>query len=345
MKNIKGVLKSNNYAKSRKKNRHKSESDDTCDTNQIVLKRLSKKDDELRILHGELRDKTARLSKKDDELRILHGELRDKTARLSKKDDELRILHGELRDKTARLASGFEKRLKQDQRRVENTVEFNTPTDVEKDFMDFFDGERIDACDVMETTLKPEEEIELDLYYPRLACIIFVTAYEQVKESREAACDLFENVTRQLIDETPKLSQELCLKRKEGGYSAHFPITFDVSVAKKNQEISTDVVDGLMLCLKQTAHLCNLDFFENDVKEIVWEHWQKYLHEDGKPLLPALSQDVLIELSDYIRACIRLTWRMVTQMPPLQLEYKSIKFDKDIHKLTRSQCNTEIQSL
>lgn len=32
---------------------------------------------------------------------------------------------------------------------------------------------------------------------------------------------------------------------------------------------------------------------------------------------------------------------MVTQMPPLQLEYKPIKFDKDIHKLTRSQCNTE----
>ncbi|KAJ7353745.1 hypothetical protein OS493_032615 [Desmophyllum pertusum] len=193
----------------------------------------------------------------------------------------------------------------------------------------------------METTLNPEEEIDLDLYYPRLACIIFVTAYEQVKEAREAACDLFENVTRQLIDETPKLSQELCLNRKEGGCSAHFPITFDVSVAKKNQEISTDVVDGLMLCLKQTAHLCNLDFFENDVKEIVWERWQKHLYEDGKPLLPALSQNVLIELSDYIRACIRLTWRMVTQMPPLQLEYKSIKFDKDIHKLTRSQCNTE----
>ena len=57
---------------------------------------------------------------------------------------------------------------------MENTVEFNRPTDVEKDFMDFFDGERMDACDVMESMLYPKEEIDFDLYYPRLACIIFV---------------------------------------------------------------------------------------------------------------------------------------------------------------------------
>ena len=32
---------------------------------------------------------------------------------------------------------------------------------------------------------------------------------------------------------------------------------------------------------------------------------------------------------------------MVTQVPPLQLEYKAGKFDKNIHKLTRLQCSTE----
>lgn len=57
---------------------------------------------------------------------------------------------------------------------MENTVEFNTPTDVEKDFSDFFDGERIDACDVMESVLDPKEEIDVEIYYPRLASIIFV---------------------------------------------------------------------------------------------------------------------------------------------------------------------------
>ena len=76
-----------------------------------------------------------------------------------------------------RLASAFEKRLKQDQRRVENTIEFNTPTDIEKDFSDFFDGERIDVCDVIESILHSEdveEEIDVEIYYQRLACIIFV---------------------------------------------------------------------------------------------------------------------------------------------------------------------------
>jgi len=40
-----------------------------------------------------------------------------------------------------------------------------------------------------------------------------------------------------------------------------------------------------------------------------------------------------------------LTWRMVTQLPPLQLEYKSLKFDKAVHKLARFQCNTDDQRL
>lgn len=38
------------------------------------------------------------------------------------------------------------------------------------------------------------------------------------------------------------------------------------------------------------------------------------------------------DLENYIKACIRLTWRMVTQVPPVKLEFHSAKFSKDIHK-------------
>lgn len=81
------------------------------------------------------------------------------------------------------------------------------------------------------------------------------------------------------------------------------------------------------------------------MKEIVWERWSRYLQEEKTQLLPAVShaQEVLTQLSDYIKACIRLTWRMVTQVPPMQLEYKSLKFDKAVHKLARYQCNTDDQ--
>ena len=42
---------------------------------------------------------------------------------------------------------------------------------------------------------------------------------------------------------------------------------------------------------------------------------------------------LLQDLDKYIKACISLTWRMVTQVPPMKLEYHSSKFSKDIHKL------------
>ena len=57
---------------------------------------------------------------------------------------------------------------------MENTVELNTPSDVEKDFSYFVDGDRIDACDVIECMLESKEEIDVEIYYPRLACLIFV---------------------------------------------------------------------------------------------------------------------------------------------------------------------------
>lgn len=33
----------------------------------------------------------------------------------------------------------------------------------------------------------------------------------------------------------------------------------------------------------------------------------------------------------YMKQCIRLTWRMLTQIPPMQIEYKSL-FLQDIHR-------------
>ena len=55
----------------------------------------------------------------------------------------------------------------------------------------------------------------------------------------------------------------------------------------------------------------------------------------------APSQEVLLKLDSYIKDCIRLTWRMVTQLPPLRLEYYSPRFDRHIHKKTTFQNSTE----
>ena len=60
------------------------------------------------------------------------------------------------------------------------------------------------------------------------------------------------------------------------------------------------------------------------------EKWLQWLTKE-KSCRFSFSEFLLEQLSDYIMACIRLTWRMVPQVPPLQLEYQSFTL-KDIHK-------------
>ena len=43
--------------------------------------------------------------------------------------------------------------------------------------------------------------------------------------------------------------------------------------------------------------------------------------------------EVLTKLDSYIKASLRLAWRMITQLPPLRLEYQSPNFDCRIHKM------------
>lgn len=48
--------------------------------------------------------------------------------------------------------------------------------------------------------------------------------------------------------------------------------------------------------------------------------------------------ELLNHLDDYLKACIQLTWRMVTQVPPLKLEYQTFGFHRDYHKLHAEAC-------
>ena len=64
-----------------------------------------------------------------------------------------------------------------------------------------------------------------------------------------------------------------------------------------------------------------------------WEKWNEW-HNENTVFIHSPSWEVLTSLNSYIKACIRLTWRMVTQLPPLKLEYQSSNFDCRIHKKT-----------
>lgn len=74
--------------------------------------------------------------------------------------------------------------------------------------------------------------------------------------------------------------------------------------------------------------------------ESSWKKWNEWFEKNESIVHPP-TQEVLVKLDSYIKECIRLTWRMVTQLPPLQLEYHSLMFDHRIHKKTAYENTTE----
>ena len=78
-----------------------------------------------------------------------------------------------------RLAYLSEKQVQKDQRKVGNTSASNRPSEVEKDFTAFFDEDRLDACEIMQKVYGSNEESEVAISYPRLACMIFEVNYSK----------------------------------------------------------------------------------------------------------------------------------------------------------------------
>ena len=86
-----------------------------------------------------------------------------------------------------RLAHLSEKLVRKDQRKVEDTAAANRPSKVEEDFADFFDSERMDAIEKMQDVYGSEEDNDIGISYPRLACMIF----EVRKIDKYSFCSLF----------------------------------------------------------------------------------------------------------------------------------------------------------
>ena len=74
---------------------------------------------------------------------------------------------------SCRVAALSERRVKQDQSKVEDTLSENRQSQVEEDFANFFDGMRMDTLEKMEKSYSFKEQIEVDIYCPRLLCLVF----------------------------------------------------------------------------------------------------------------------------------------------------------------------------
>ena len=76
-----------------------------------------------------------------------------------------------------RVATLSERRVKQNQSKVEDTLSENRQSKVEEDFANFFDETRMDALEKMEKSYSFEKQIEIDIYCPRLLCLIFEVCF------------------------------------------------------------------------------------------------------------------------------------------------------------------------
>jgi len=218
---------------------------------------VERKDEELKDMktrYNQLVEKcNVMLTNKDEELKGMqarHSEFKEKCkVHVGRKDEELKQMK-------TRLACLSEKQAQKDQRKVEDTTSANRPSDVEKDFAAFFDDDRMDACEKMQEVYGSEEESEVGISYPRLACMIFETAYEEVKETKEAVLALFKVITKDMIDLAPTKGVEYVSKTK----SARLPYDLPFSVMSYGPEMEypVDVFAALVLSLKETAHKCDL---------------------------------------------------------------------------------------
>ena len=69
-------------------------------------------------------------------------------------------------------------------------------------------------------------------------------------------------------------------------------------------------------------------FFSQDVKKDLKKTWR----ENDTKLLPKYDKSLKNDLKGYIEYCTQFSWRIVTQVPPLKVDYKSSTFNPSFHK-------------
>ncbi|XP_015748126.1 PREDICTED: uncharacterized protein LOC107327921 [Acropora digitifera] len=240
----------------------------------------------------------------------------------------LRCKDREIEQLKSRIASISDKKVRQDQSRVENTLSMNRQSKLEEDFKLFVDEARMDACDRIQSLCKSNEDSCVRICYPRLACLIFEAAYEQAKQAKQAFGEICKNVSSSLIHSAPDLIHDFLSFRKKMCPSVS--ITLPVSTSRQDREYPTDVVDAFLLSLKESATAHNVTFCVTDIQDTVRQKWHSWF-QNNRCFQPDEKIITDPQIFSYIEKCIKLTWRMVTQVPAMTLEYQSKYLESDLH--------------
>lgn len=298
-------------------------------------KDLTQAIEELIQENKDLKETLQKFQKKESDLLTTDLREQDQThnINLSKMKELLTEKQSEVESLQKRLAAMSERKVNQDQRLTENTLSENKQSDLETEYTHSFkDGERADFIDFIQRKSKqagPPSATESLVIASRLACLIFEVSYECALATRKNFANVSSSLLNSLINRAPSIA--FIDKKKPVGL---FPPD---SSSQPGSMLVQEAMRELMVHVKETAK-------NHDLKkliETVKNEAQKKLREEGLPSkakktglnLPLLSSydEKSGKLAKYMDYCCRFSWRMVTQVPPLKLNYQSQQFDERSH--------------
>lgn len=106
-------------------------------------------------------------------------------------------------------------------------------------------------------------------------------------------------------------------------------LIFELSDVKpsKHSSVLQDSLNEVMVLVKEDAVKHSLEALMKDVKKELKKRWK----ESDKKLLPNYEKSLKNDLKGYMEYCTRFAWRIVTQVPPLNVDYKSSTFNSAYH--------------
>ena len=78
------------------------------------------------------------------------------------------------------------------------------------------------------------------------------------------------------------------------------------------------------------------------VKKEFKEQWKENGRKGG--LIPSFDKSLKRDLKGYIEYCTRFSWRIVTQVPPLKIDYKTSTFNPSYHTESQAFASTAVRS-
>ncbi|KAJ7363508.1 hypothetical protein OS493_009663 [Desmophyllum pertusum] len=256
------------------------------------------------ILHRsfevELRQCQRELETKESEIEELKKRSSEEELRLCKIDLETK--KREIESLKKRMAQYGDRRTRQDQRDVEDTLSLNRQSKVEQDFKDFVSEDRIDAC----IKITEEYKEKSDINAKRLTCMVFETVYEYVLATKGDMTNAFKEISKFVVENGPGIGHhyfERLKTRKEPVFNIKIPLR------SSGSEYSRDVLDGLLLSVKESAPKVNTDIFMKGIKDKILRLAQERMGKRSCKLMPTMW--LLNHLDDYLKECIKLKWRMV----------------------------------